>query len=135
MEATDVSGGVGGNIAGALLKWYSLGPVGNTIVGVISGGLGGQLLGVLGLVQSTGFVGDLAGSAVGGGVLMTIVGLIKGAMENPSFLEEVDFTAQNFIRAKFWGSLFGGLYRTLGRRSGYCARRMERNPIYISIPG
>jgi uncharacterized membrane protein YeaQ/YmgE (transglycosylase-associated protein family) len=39
-----ICGGVGGNIVGALLKKYSLGPLGNTIVGLIGGGLGGQLL-------------------------------------------------------------------------------------------
>jgi len=75
-----LSGGVGGNIAGALLKNFSLGPIGNTIVGVIGGGLGGQLLSATGLLQSTGMLGDVAGSVVGGGVLMTIVGLIKNAM-------------------------------------------------------
>jgi uncharacterized membrane protein YeaQ/YmgE (transglycosylase-associated protein family) len=75
-----ISGGVGGNIAGALLKNFNLGPVGNTIVGLLGGGLGGQLLSATGLLQSTGMVGGIAGSAVGGGVLMAIVGLIKNAM-------------------------------------------------------
>jgi uncharacterized membrane protein YeaQ/YmgE (transglycosylase-associated protein family) len=75
-----VSGAVGGNIAGAVLKNFNLGPVGNTIVGLIGGGLGGQLLSATGLLQSTGMAGDIAGSAVGGGVLLVIVGLIKNAM-------------------------------------------------------
>jgi uncharacterized membrane protein YeaQ/YmgE (transglycosylase-associated protein family) len=72
-----LGGGVGGNIAGAILKRYSLGPIGNTIVGLIGGGLGGQLLGMIGGGQPVGFLGDITGSAVGGGVLMAIVGLIK----------------------------------------------------------
>jgi uncharacterized membrane protein YeaQ/YmgE (transglycosylase-associated protein family) len=75
-----ISGGVGGNIAGAILKNFSLGPVGNTIVGLIGGGLGGQLLSMTGLLQSGGTVADIGGSAVGGGVLMAIVGLIKTQM-------------------------------------------------------
>jgi uncharacterized membrane protein YeaQ/YmgE (transglycosylase-associated protein family) len=75
-----ISGGVGGNIAGAILKNVSLGPVGNTIVGLIGGGLGGQLLSMAGLLQNGGTVADIGGSAVGGGVLMLIVGLIKNAM-------------------------------------------------------
>ena len=75
-----ISGGVGGNVAGALLKKFSLGPVANTIVGLIGGGLGGQLLSATGLLQSTGTAGDIAGSAVGGGVLMTVFGLIKTAV-------------------------------------------------------
>jgi hypothetical protein len=36
---------VGGNIAGAVLK--KLGPIGNSIVGLIGGGVGGQLLSLL----------------------------------------------------------------------------------------
>jgi len=79
-----ISGGVGGNIAGALLKNFSLGPLGNTIVGLIGGGLGGQLLNATGMLQSTGMVGDIAGSAVGGGVLMSIIGLVKTAMAKSS---------------------------------------------------
>jgi len=75
-----ISGGVGGNIAGALLKNFSLGPIGNTIVGLIGGGAGGQLLSAMGVLQSSGMVGDIAGSGVGGAVLMIIVGLIKNAM-------------------------------------------------------
>jgi len=75
-----ISGGVGGNIAGALLKQFSLGPVGNTIVGLLGGGLGGQLLTAIGLVPSSNIVGDVAGSGVGGAILMVIVGLIKNAM-------------------------------------------------------
>jgi uncharacterized membrane protein YeaQ/YmgE (transglycosylase-associated protein family) len=30
-----IAGGVGGNIAGAVLKKFDLGPVGNTIAGVV----------------------------------------------------------------------------------------------------
>jgi uncharacterized membrane protein YeaQ/YmgE (transglycosylase-associated protein family) len=42
-----ISGAVGGNIAGAILKKYNLGPIGNSIVGLIGGGVGGQLLSLL----------------------------------------------------------------------------------------
>jgi len=75
-----ISGGVGGNIAGAILKRYSLGPLGNTIVGLLGGGIGEQLFNVAGLLQNGGFLADVAGSTVGWGIPMFIVGLIKGAM-------------------------------------------------------
>ena len=39
-----VAGAVGGNAAGAMLKQFNLGPVGNSIAGIIGGGLGGQIL-------------------------------------------------------------------------------------------
>jgi uncharacterized membrane protein YeaQ/YmgE (transglycosylase-associated protein family) len=55
-----ISGGVGGNIAGAILKKYSLGPLGNTIVGLLGGGIGEQLFNVAGLLQNGGFLADVA---------------------------------------------------------------------------
>jgi uncharacterized membrane protein YeaQ/YmgE (transglycosylase-associated protein family) len=42
-----ISGAVGGNIAGAVLSKLNLGPIGNSIAGLIGGGVGGQLLGML----------------------------------------------------------------------------------------
>ncbi len=74
-----LTGAVGGNIAGALLKKFSLGTLWNSVVGILGGGLGGQLLGMLGL-DLGGLVGSLAGGATGGGALMAIVGIIKNAM-------------------------------------------------------
>jgi len=80
-----VSGAVGGNVVGALLKNLSLGTVGNTIAGILGGGIGGQLLGMLGVggaaaaggMDLAGIVSSIAGGGVGGGVLMAIIGLIK----------------------------------------------------------
>lgn len=75
-----ISGGVGGNIAGALLKKYSLGPMGNTIVGLLGGGIGKKILTSIEVFQNSCVVGDVAGSGVGGAILMVVVGLIKNAM-------------------------------------------------------
>jgi len=87
-----VSGAAGGNAAGALLKKLSLGPVGNSLVGILGGGLGGQLLGMLGAggagaAASTqsgldigSVVSNILGGGVGGGVLLAIVGAIRKAM-------------------------------------------------------
>ncbi len=81
-----ISGAVGGNIAGSLMKKDSLGTVGNSIAGILGGGLGGQLLGLLGLSTGGGgldvgsIIGSVAGGGVGGGVLMAIIGLIKKAL-------------------------------------------------------
>ena len=87
-----ISGAAGGNIAGALLKNASLGPVGNSIVGILGGGIGGQLLGMLGVggaaaaggLDIGSILSSIAGGGVGGGVLMVIVGLIRQAMSKSS---------------------------------------------------
>jgi len=83
-----VSGALGGNVAGKLLKNLSLGTVGNSIVGILGGGLGGQLLGMLGMgvgadagaMDLSSILGSVASGGVGGGVLMAIIGVIKKAM-------------------------------------------------------
>ena len=81
-----VSGAVGGNIAGGILKKLSLGTVGNSIVGILGGGLGGVLLNALGVdtggggVDVSSVIGSIAGGGVGGGVLLAIVGAIRNAM-------------------------------------------------------
>jgi len=74
-----LTGALGGNLAGALLKKFSLGTLWNSVVGILGGGLGAQLLGMLG-IDISGILGSIAGGGVGGGVLMVIVGLIKNAM-------------------------------------------------------
>jgi hypothetical protein len=84
-----LAGAAGGNFAGSVLKQYSLGPLGNSIAGIIGGGLGGQLLGMLLGAGATGSGGGLdigllitqiAGGGVGGGILMVIAGMIREAL-------------------------------------------------------
>jgi hypothetical protein len=82
-----ISGGVGGNLIGALLKQVNLGPVGNTIVGVIGGLLGGQLGGMMGgagMADASAASGldltTILGSGGGGAALTAVVGLVKQAM-------------------------------------------------------
>jgi hypothetical protein len=88
-----LSGAAGGNIIGNILKQYNLGPIGNSIAGIVGGGLGGQLLNMVlssgaaaGTAAAAGgldigsIVEQIAGGGVGGGVLMLIVGIIKQAI-------------------------------------------------------
>lgn len=80
------SGALGGNIAGSLLKNQSMGPLLNSILGILGGGLGGQVLGMLGIATGAGdmdlagILGSIGAGTVGGGGLMAIVGLIKGVV-------------------------------------------------------
>ncbi len=86
-----VSGAVGGNLAGSLMKKFSLGTLWNSVVGILGGGLGGQLLGMIGLdgaaaaeastsMDLSSILGSVAGGGVGGGVVMAIIGAIKNMM-------------------------------------------------------
>src|SRR5271170_7696819 len=62
-----VTGAIGGNIAGGLLKQFNLGPIGNTIAGLVGGVGGGQLLGMLapGVAAAAGGGGMDIGSIIG----------------------------------------------------------------------
>jgi hypothetical protein len=87
-----VSGAVGGNIVGALASKLNLGPVGNSIAGIVGGGLGGQILAMLvgrgaaaaaapaGGTDITSIISSVAGGGIGGAVVMAIVGFIKSKM-------------------------------------------------------
>jgi hypothetical protein len=89
-----VAGAVGGNVAGAALKQYDLGVVGNSITGIIGGGIGAQIIGALigggggdatalttpGSLDIGSIVSQIASGGVGGGILMVIIGLIKQTM-------------------------------------------------------
>jgi uncharacterized membrane protein YeaQ/YmgE (transglycosylase-associated protein family) len=83
-----MAGAVGGNAAATLLRYFNLGPLGNSLTGMIGGALGGQILnemltdGVGTLSSSAALeIGSLltqiVGGAVGGGIFMVIVALIR----------------------------------------------------------
>jgi len=82
-----ISGAVGGNVAGGVMKKFDLGMLGNSVAGLVGGGIGGQILGLLGAggadaggMDIASIIGQVASGGVGGGVLLAVVGMIKGAM-------------------------------------------------------
>ena len=82
-----VTGAIGGNAAGSVLKKLSLGTLGNSVAGILGGGLGGAILSQLGMsagpsgsLDLSSIVGSLASGGVGGGAVMAVIGLIKKAM-------------------------------------------------------
>jgi hypothetical protein len=81
-----IAGAVGGNAAGAALKDYDLGKLGNTIAGAIGGAGGGQILqALLPMLAGTAGnvdVGSMLGQAVGGGVAGAIVTFVVGLLKN-----------------------------------------------------
>jgi hypothetical protein len=85
-----ISGVVGGNAAGAALKDYNLGNIGNTIAGAIGGVGGGQLLQAIipalasaaagGGLDVGAILGQIVGGGAGGATLPVIAGLVKSMM-------------------------------------------------------
>ena len=84
-----VAGVVGGNAAGAALKDYNLGGIGNTIAGALGGVGGGQLLQAAipaiaaaagGTLDVGAILGQIVGGGAGGAILTVIVGLVKSMM-------------------------------------------------------
>lgn len=82
-----ISGALGGNIAGSLLKNISLGTLGNSIAGIVGGGIAGQILEQVfhtavagGALDPVAIITQILGGGVGGGVLMAIVGALRGAV-------------------------------------------------------
>jgi uncharacterized membrane protein YeaQ/YmgE (transglycosylase-associated protein family) len=74
-----IAGAVGGNAAGLLNKAKSLGPLLNTVLGIIGGVGGGQLLGgpVAGMLGGNATAGNATSAAVIGALLPLVVGLFK----------------------------------------------------------
>lgn len=85
-----VSGAVGGNVAGGLLKNLNQGTLINSIAGLIGGGVGAQILNWLGAggmaadaaggMDVSSIIGQVASGGVGGGVVLAIVGVVKNMM-------------------------------------------------------
>lgn len=85
-------GALGGNAAGKAMKENSMGPMLNSIVGLVGGFGGSKLLamvpalaGMLGGGGAEGMdigamLGGLVGGGVGGGVLTAVIGMVKNAM-------------------------------------------------------
>lgn len=92
-----ISGAVGGNIAGAAMSEKNLGPIVNTIAGLIGGGVGEFILRAFGLITAataagTGATGgheldfaqiisSIAAGGVSGGALTAIIAAIKDAIK------------------------------------------------------
>jgi uncharacterized membrane protein YeaQ/YmgE (transglycosylase-associated protein family) len=85
-----VSGAVGGNAAGAVMKEKNLGTLGNSVAGILGGGIGGAILQVLGIFAKDGgvnlgsIIGNIASGGIGGGILLAIVALLKSTLQGKS---------------------------------------------------
>jgi hypothetical protein len=83
-----ISGAAGGNIAGAVMKDKSLGPLLNSVVGVLGGGAGAAVLKMMGMAINNGgldvqaVLSSVASGGVGGAIMLVIIALIKGMMKS-----------------------------------------------------
>lgn len=65
-----LGGGVGGNLLAAVMKNRNMGPLWNTILGIVGGLAGGKLLGP----TMGGSLGGEAGAGAIGGIVLTLIG-------------------------------------------------------------
>jgi len=83
-----VSGAVGGNAAGKVLKNFDMGTLWNSVAGIVGGGIGGQIMAQLGIDpgSATGgadlgsIVSQIAGGGIGGAILLVVAGYVKRMM-------------------------------------------------------
>jgi uncharacterized membrane protein YeaQ/YmgE (transglycosylase-associated protein family) len=79
------SGATGGNVAGALAEKYGMGPLGNTLAGLVGGGIGGELIkaALSTTTQAAGgldlgtLLGDLGAGSAGGACVTILTGLAR----------------------------------------------------------
>jgi hypothetical protein len=79
------SGAIGGNLVGAALREVNLGPLGNSLMGIVGGGIGAGILQSLGISPAGGeleagaVLGSIASGGIGGGLIMLLLQLIRSA--------------------------------------------------------
>jgi uncharacterized membrane protein YeaQ/YmgE (transglycosylase-associated protein family) len=128
-----ISGVVGGNIAGGVLKEQSLGPIGNSIAGLVGGGLGGQILSALGVFGGTAAAGAGAQAAASISAASLAMWLAPALAAPSSWSSSVSSSrpSQNQAecgRAPYWGIVYntmGGMIRDLKVR---CSRGRSSAP-------
>ena len=90
-----ISGAVGGNVAGAATSDKNLGPVFNTVAGLIGGGAGDYILKALGVLAATpatavtgspefdigSLLANIGISGVSGAALTAVITLVKDALQ------------------------------------------------------
>ena len=86
-----VSGAISGGVTGAVMDKLSLGPIGNSLAGLVGGGLGGQLFSMVTFGSSVdppapyglnlgSILASIASGGVGGAIVMAILGFIRAQM-------------------------------------------------------
>lgn len=70
-------GAVAGFLAGAIVKGYGFGIVGNIVVGILGAVVAGFLFPVLNLSLGGGIIGQIIAATLGAVLLLVVIGLVR----------------------------------------------------------
>ena len=72
-----IVGGIGGWLAGLLVKGGGFGLIGNILLGIVGAAVAGYVLPLVGLMLFSGLIGAIINAAIGAGLVLVAIRVIK----------------------------------------------------------
>lgn len=72
-----IVGGLGGWLAGLLVKGGGFGLIGNVLLGIVGAAVAGYVLPLVGLMLFSGLIGAIINAAIGAGLVLVAIRIIK----------------------------------------------------------
>lgn len=72
-----IVGGIGGWLAGLLVKGGGFGLIGNALLGIVGAAVAGYVLPLVGLMLFSGLIGAIINAAIGAGLVLVAIRVIK----------------------------------------------------------
>jgi uncharacterized membrane protein YeaQ/YmgE (transglycosylase-associated protein family) len=72
-----IVGGIGGWLAGLLVKGGGFGLIGNVLLGIVGAAVAGYVLPLVGLMLFSGLIGAIINAAIGAGLVLVAIRVIK----------------------------------------------------------
>ncbi len=72
-----IVGGLGGWLAGLIVKGGGFGLIGNVLLGIVGAAVAGYILPLVGLVLFSGLIGAIINATIGAGLVLVAIRVIK----------------------------------------------------------